>query len=214
MDQRSKVSSIHKISVSLLFFKCREQAGQDNFFKIVCMHNKFYYICYPSISDGRESFLQFLSIYKMKREETIDHNIKTAWHAIARMYNQQAAKQDITTSIGFVLLNISSREGTPATKIAPLMGLESRSLTRVLKNMEEKGLIYREPDRNDKRSVRIYLTEKGKKKKEVSRQTVLRFNEVIRHKIPEEKLQVFFEVINDVNEIIETNNIYPKGNNN
>ncbi|MEQ9167052.1 MAG: MarR family transcriptional regulator, partial [Fulvivirga sp.] len=47
----------------------------------------------------------------MKREETIDHNIKTAWHAISRMYNQQAVKQDITTSIGFVLLNISSKDG-------------------------------------------------------------------------------------------------------
>ena len=150
----------------------------------------------------------------MKREETIDHNIKTTWHAIARMYNQQAAKQDITTSIGFVLLNISSKEGTPATKIAPLMGLESRSLTRLLKNMEEKGLIYRQPEKNDKRSVRIFLTTTGKKNKEVSRETVLRFNEIIRDQISPDKLAVFFQVINDVNEIIETNNIYPKGNNN
>ncbi|MCA6078505.1 MarR family winged helix-turn-helix transcriptional regulator [Fulvivirga sedimenti] len=144
----------------------------------------------------------------MTREETIDHNIKTTWHAIARMYNQQASKQDITTSIGFVLLNISSREGTPATKIAPLMGLEARSLTRVLKNMETKGLIYRKPDEQDKRSVRIYLTPEGKQKKEVSRNTVLRFNEEVRKRIPQEKLDVFFDVINDVNKIIENNSIY------
>ncbi len=144
----------------------------------------------------------------MTREETIDHNIKTTWHAIARMYNQQASKQDITTSIGFVLLNISSREGTPATKIAPLMGLEARSLTRVLKNMEMKGLIYRKPDEQDKRSVRIYLTPEGKQKKEVSRNTVLRFNEEVRKRISAEKLEVFFDVINDVNKIIENNSIY------
>ncbi|HMG89981.1 MAG TPA: hypothetical protein VK589_07970, partial [Chryseolinea sp.] len=68
----------------------------------------------------------------MRREETVDHNIKSAWHAISRMYNQQAGKHEITTSIGFVLLNIHS-DGTPATKIAPLMGLEARSLTRMLK---------------------------------------------------------------------------------
>jgi DNA-binding MarR family transcriptional regulator len=144
----------------------------------------------------------------MTREETIDHHIKTTWHAIARMYNQQASKQDITTSIGCVLLNISSREGTPATKIAPLMGLEARSLTRVLKNMETKGLIYRKPDEQDKRSVRIYLTPEGKQKKEVSRNTVLRFNEEVRKRIPQEKLEVFFDVINDVNKIIENNSIY------
>src|ERR1044071_5007735 len=125
----------------------------------------------------------------MRREETVDHNIKAAWHAISRMYNQQASKHDITTSIGFVLLNIHSDQGTPATKIAPLMGLEARSLTRMLKTMEERKLIYREPDQVDKRSVRIILTPLGKKKKEVSRETVLRFNNKVRSQIPESKLK-------------------------
>jgi DNA-binding MarR family transcriptional regulator len=149
----------------------------------------------------------------MKREETIDHNIKSAWHAISRMYNQQAVKQNITTSIGFVLLNISSKEGTPATKIAPLMGLESRSLTRVLKNMEEKGLIYRKPDAIDGRSVRIFLTDEGKRKKEVSRETVLSFNNQVREVISDNKLEVFFDVINDINKIIDSNRIYENANN-
>ena len=105
----------------------------------------------------------------MKKEETVDHNLRTAWHAIARMYNQQAQKYDATMSMGFVLLNINSEEGTPATKIAPMMGLEARSLTRLLKSMEEKGLIYRESDKNDKRSVRILLTKEGRDKKEKAR---------------------------------------------
>src|SRR5690349_840351 len=113
----------------------------------------------------------------MRKEETVDHCIKTAWHAISRMYNQQAWKQNLTTAIGFVLLNIHTDHGTPATKIAPLMGMEARSLTRTLKTMEEKGLIKRVPDAIDKRSVRIFLTDLGKKKKEVSRETVLQFND-------------------------------------
>lgn len=146
----------------------------------------------------------------MRREETVDYNIKAVWHAIARMYNQQAGKHDITMSMGFVLLNINSEEGTPATKIAPLMGLEARSLTRLLKSMEEKGLIYREADSSDKRLVRIVLTKEGKKKKEKSRETVLRFNDVVRQMIEPEKLNVFFEVLQKINRIIEKNNIYDK----
>ena len=31
-------------------------------------------------------------IRSVKREETVDYNIKTAWHAINRMYNQEALK--------------------------------------------------------------------------------------------------------------------------
>ncbi|MBL0741762.1 MarR family winged helix-turn-helix transcriptional regulator [Chryseolinea lacunae] len=137
----------------------------------------------------------------MRKEETVDHNIKAAWHAISRMYNQQASKHDITTSIGFVLLNIHSDQGTPATKIAPLMGLEARSLTRMLKTMEEKKFIYREPDPLDKRSVRIFLTDLGKKKKEVSRATVLLFNNRVREVVSETKLKVFFEVMNEINQL-------------
>lgn len=144
----------------------------------------------------------------MKREETIDYNIKAAWHAIYRMYNQQATKNNITTSIGFVLLNIDGEKGTPATKIAPLMGLEARSLTRMLKNMETKDLIYKVPDAIDKRSIRIFLTEEGKLKKEISRNTVKVFNKAVRKAIPEEKLTIFYEVLQDVNRLIEEKNMY------
>jgi MarR family transcriptional regulator, organic hydroperoxide resistance regulator len=146
----------------------------------------------------------------MRREETVDYHIKAAWHAIARMYNQQAGKHHITMSMGFVLLNINSDEGTPATKIAPLMGLEARSLTRLLKSMEEKGLIRREPDPTDKRLVRILLTSEGKEKKEKSKETVIRFNDVVKQQINSDKLDVFFEVLQEINRIIEKNNIYEK----
>ena len=130
----------------------------------------------------------------MKKEESIDYYIKSNWHSLSRLYNQKAQKHGITTSIAFVLLNISSSEGTPATKIAPLMGLESRSLTRGLKNLEQRGYIYKEKDPYDKRSVRIYLTEKGKAKKGKAIETVKAFNQFVRERIPEDKLNTFLQV--------------------
>jgi DNA-binding MarR family transcriptional regulator len=126
------------------------------------------------------------------------------------MYNQQASKFDATMAIGFVLLNIDVEEGTPATKIAPLMGLEPRSLTRLLKTLEHRGIIYRETDKIDKRSVRIFLGEEGKIARERARETVLRFNEAVREVIAEDKLVAFFEVMQQVNKIVERNNIYEK----
>ena len=144
----------------------------------------------------------------MKPEETVDYNIKVAWHAISRMYNTQAARYDITTSIGFVLLNIDQELGTPATKIAPLLGLETRSLTRILRSMEEKGLIYKQADTQDKRSVRIFLTELGLEKKEVSRQTVRHFNLKVRDKIPQSQLDVFFKVASQITGMIEGKTLF------
>lgn len=146
----------------------------------------------------------------MKREETIDFNIKAAWHAIARMYQQQAMKYGGTMSIGYALLNIHGEDGTPATKIGPMMGLETRSLTRLLKSMEEKGLIYRQADKVDKRSVRVMLTKEGKRRKEKARETVLRFNLAVRNEIPPEKLKYFFEVLQEIGKLIDRNEIFEK----
>jgi len=130
----------------------------------------------------------------MKKEESIDYYIKTSWHSLSRLYNQKAQKHGITTTIAFILLNVSTSEGTPATKIAPLMGLESRSLTRALKSLEEKGFIYREKDPYDKRSVRIFLTDKGIEKKGKAIETVKAFNQFIKERIPEDKLNTFIQV--------------------
>ena len=130
----------------------------------------------------------------MNKEESIDYYIKSSWHSLSRLYNQKAQSHGITTSIAFILLNISTSEGIPATKIAPLMGLESRSLTRALKNLEEKGYIYKEKDVFDKRSVRIFLTEKGKEKKGKAIETVKTFNQFVKERVPEEKLNTFIQV--------------------
>lgn len=119
------------------------------------------------------------------------------------MYNVKAIQHDISTSIGFILLNIDEKNGTPATKIGPLLGMESRSLTRMLKTLEEKGLIVRKGDDTDRRLVRIFLTAEGKKKRDVSRNTVIEFNNNIRKAIPQDKLETFFEVVESINRITD-----------
>ena len=142
----------------------------------------------------------------MRKEKTIDFQIKWAWHSISRMYNAYAARFDTTMAVGYFLLNIDIEQGTPATKIAPLLGMEPRSLVRMLKNLEEKGLIRREVSKDDKRFVRIVLTELGKEKRELAREGVISFNTMIRDKIPLDKLVVFFDVIKDINRLVEEEN--------
>lgn len=143
----------------------------------------------------------------MRREETVDFNIKYTWHLISRMYNGVAQQYDITTAIGFVLLNIDVDNGTPATKIAPLLGMEPRSLTRMLRTLEEKGYIYRKADEGDKRLVRIMLTDLGKEKRDISRDTVKHFNNYVKLNIPDADLKVFLGVMHRINELIEKEQI-------
>ena len=139
----------------------------------------------------------------MKPEETLDFHLRWAWHNIARIYNAEAAQHGITMSTGFVLLSIDQKDGTPSTKLGPKMGMEPRSLTRTLKSMEDDKLIYRKNDKNNRRSVRIYLTEKGKKKRDIAKTKVVFFNDIIQRKMGKKKVNEFFDTMNEMNGLIE-----------
>jgi DNA-binding MarR family transcriptional regulator len=141
------------------------------------------------------------------KEKTIDYILRETWQAVARMYNEEASKYGATMALGFALLSID-KEGTPSTALAPKMGMEATSLTRTLKSMEDKGLIKKTKNPNDGRGVIISLTELGQEKRELSKKTVLRFNEVIKNNISEDKIQTFMEVSSIINTLINEKKIY------
>lgn len=144
---------------------------------------------------------------KMKPEETIDFHLRWLWQKTMRLYNSEAAKFGGSMSVGYILLNID-KEGTPSTKLGPKMGMESRSLTRTLKTMEENGLIYRTQHENDGRSILIQLTDEGKKYRETSREVVIQFNDFLRNNIEPKKLDTFFEVAQKINVLLDAEKIF------
>ena len=146
-----------------------------------------------------------------EKKRAICFDIKVAWLAIARMYNVKAHKEGITTNIGFVLLHIDEINGTPATKIAPLMGMEARSLTRMLAKLEERDLIYRKPDKIDRRMVRIFLTDLGKEAKAQTKDVVIDFNKKLYNNLPKEDLDAFFRVVDHVHATIKEQNAIQNG---
>ena len=144
----------------------------------------------------------------MKPEETVDFHIKKTWQNIAKMYNEEAAKYGATMATGYVLLNIDMENGTPSTALGPKMGMEATSLSRILKSMEERDLIYRKKNPLDGRSVLVFLTEFGLEKREDARKAVIQFNEKVFDNISESQLENFFDVMDTVNELITSKKIY------
>jgi DNA-binding MarR family transcriptional regulator len=143
----------------------------------------------------------------MKREETIDFQVKALWHSIARMYNEEAEKYGGTLTIAYVLLNVDP-EGTPSTALGPRIGMEPTSLSRTLKNMEEKALIERNPNPADGRGVLVTLTAEGKKKRKVSKDAVVNFNERIKSVVPDADMKTFFKVMDAIQQMINEKQIH------
>ncbi|MFL5762499.1 MAG: MarR family winged helix-turn-helix transcriptional regulator [Bacteroidia bacterium] len=133
-----------------------------------------------------------------KHTETVDSRLKSAWQIISRMYNAEAAVYGGTIAIGHFLLNIDSDEGAYASDIAPRLGMESTSLSRIIKTLEDEKLIIRKTDKNDKRKVKIMLTPKGKENKELSKKIVRNFNQDIENRIGKARMEDFLKTINDI----------------
>ena len=144
----------------------------------------------------------------MNKHKSIDHQLRATWQAVAKVYNEQAAKHDSTMATAFVLLNIDKEKGTPSTALGPLMGIEPTSLSRILKNMEDKGAISREKNPEDGRSVLIKLTDYGKEMRKVSKGHVIQFNETVITNVTEEDLDGFFKVTSIINKLIADKEIY------
>jgi DNA-binding MarR family transcriptional regulator len=144
----------------------------------------------------------------MDKDLTIDYILRATWMAVAKMYNEEAAKKGSTMATGFVLLNIDPEEGTPSTSLGPKMGMEATSLSRSLKIMEDKGLIRRKKNPEDGRSVLIYLTDFGVDMREYSKSVVLTFDQKVREHIDHDKLDTFIEVANKINDLISNRKIY------
>ena len=136
-------------------------------------------------------------------DKMVIYNLRSSWFQISKLYNEMALEHDTTVSMAFVLLAINETEGTPVTKIAPRMGMEPNSLSRILKSMEEKEFIYRKRDDVDKRMAFVCLTETGKKKREIALRAVFRLEKAIINQIDEDKLEAFFEVARHIPDAID-----------
>ena len=144
---------------------------------------------------------------------TVDYALRATWQAVIKMYNEEAKNYGLTMAIGFTLLSIDPKKGTPSTALGPKMGMEATSLSRILKSIEEKGYIERRPNPNDGRGVLIHLTTLGLQKRKDSKDVVLCFNDVVKEHIDENDMLGFFKTIETINKLILDKKIYTKTTN-
>ncbi|MFB2119353.1 MarR family winged helix-turn-helix transcriptional regulator [Parapedobacter sp. 2B3] len=136
----------------------------------------------------------------MNDDNTIDYYLKAAWQSAANKYNQIASQFGITQATGYVLINIH-KEGTPVSQIANLLGVKTTSLSRILNNLESLGLIYRETNSADKRSVKVFVTDLGKEKREQAKDVVRKFNVYLDEHLSDEERRSAIHTLKRINQL-------------
>ena len=99
-------------------------------------------------------------------------NLTTHYNAIFRQYSSRLS---LTAPQAFHLLSIPV-DGISMSGLANKLGLDTSTLTRNIQKLEKLDLVRRKQDRNDKRILAVYLTDKGRGKVEKIEESLLNLN--------------------------------------
>ncbi|HZY68979.1 MAG TPA: MarR family transcriptional regulator [Devosia sp.] len=99
----------------------------------------------------------------LKLEEQLCFSLYAANHAFTRFYRQLLEPIGLTYPQYLVLLTLWEEDGLPLNAIGDRLGLDSGTLTPLLRRMEAAGHVTRRRDEADERVVRVHLTAAGKR---------------------------------------------------
>lgn len=89
-------------------------------------------------------------------------SLYSASHAMTHLYRPLLGPLGLTYPQYLVLVALWAEDGQNVRQIGTALGLESNTLTPLLKRMEDSGLISRTRSREDERMVTVSLTEKAR----------------------------------------------------
>lgn len=98
----------------------------------------------------------------MELTQCINYLLTTAQHAVFQYLNLKLSEYDITPSQYGVLSCLWQKEYATSKQISEILCLELSTISGVLDRMQKKNLVDKVVNKDDRREVRIYVTQKGK----------------------------------------------------
>lgn len=127
----------------------------------------------------------------MQLGECINFLLTGAQHKVFQEMKRQLKIYDLTPIQYGVLKCIWQMESSNPKEIAEYLGIENSTISGVLERMEAKGFIQRKIDSNDRRFIKIYLTEKTKKLEKPVSEIVEQVNQKMLKNYTEDEVKEF-----------------------
>ena len=97
-----------------------------------------------------------------------------------------------------ILLLLSLTDGLYQTRIANILGKDRPNITRMIDVLETKGYIRREKDENNRRILKVYLTEDGRKKADIAKPLKDRMNAAQYKNMTDEEILTLINLLRKV----------------
>jgi DNA-binding MarR family transcriptional regulator len=90
-------------------------------------------------------------------------------HVMALDMDRKLKAHDLTMSQWVLLKQLWQQEGRSQVELQELLGLDGATVTGLVQRMTILGLIQRQPDPDDRRVQRVFLTERGRALEQITR---------------------------------------------
>lgn len=112
---------------------------------------------------------------------------------------------DMTMSQGWVLVHLWREDGLRQSELAERMDVATVTISKLIDRLEAREFVERRADSGDRRSNRIFRTDRGSKLVKVMTKTVSLVDEIANQGISEEELAVTLKVTQKMRENLKGN---------
>lgn len=123
-----------------------------------------------------------------------------AMRKILRYYDANLSEYKITPTQLFIFAALAEKDGHKFKDLAGRVNIEGPTLTGVLDRMERAGLVERREDPDDRRSLLIFFSDKGREMLPRVLLTAESIDDCIMKLIPDEEFRIFLKVIDRIGE--------------
>lgn len=122
----------------------------------------------------------------------------SAYRAAGMKTLKAHGQDDITREQYGILVLLSLGDGLYQTQIANILGKDRPNITRMIDILETKGLIRREKDADNRRILKVFLTETGRKKAEKVKPLKERMNKAQCKDLSDEDIEILVTLLRKV----------------
>src|SRR6266511_3882886 len=121
-----------------------------------------------------------------------------ATRKITKFYNRRLRRFGITYNHLFILTCLWEQDGVNVKDLSKQLLLDSSSLTGHLDRLERAALVVRQDDPDDRRAVRVFLTEKGRHLKAQLEPIGQELKETLQRGVPPERVRAFAAALRNI----------------
>jgi len=95
-------------------------------------------------------------------EESFGFILNNTGRRVTQLLNLHLQPHEITTEQFSLLRRLNEQDGISQKELAKRVGKDQTNITRILDQLERKGLVIRKPNQEDRRSFLAYVTDEGR----------------------------------------------------